>query len=237
MAYEKLFVDPSDAAGEPPATDAAASSIRASTWPYSRRADVNVGPRILLRPPDAPPTSDDPLISAIASLQDVMQQVQRAARLISAPWLIEPPDSESFHNGAGVALPAISATVFTTVLSITVPQGRNGVIKRIANVIVGGAWADFSGDAVWQIVRNPGAGTNTGGFAERNYEKVLFSTGVTNAPTQISGIRIFENDVIQWVVRNNALPTGVNAGAVFSGYYYPKTWDDQFDRGDQPVAW
>ena len=111
------------------------------------------------------------------------------------------------------------------------------MIKWIANVIVGGAWADFSGDAVWQIVRNPPAGVYTGGNAERNYEKVLASLGLINQPSRISGIRIFENDVIQWVVRNNALPTGVNAGALLSGYFYPRTWDDQFDASDNPVAW
>jgi hypothetical protein len=238
MAYQKIFADPSDAAGEPPVTDAAASSIRESTWPYSRRADVNVSPRILLRPPAAAGPSDDPLISSIQSLQDVMQQVQRATRLISAPWLIEPPDSESFHNAAGINLPAVSATNFTTVLSITCPVGRNGVIKRIANVIVGGAWADFSGTAIWQICRNPGAGVNTGGFAERNYQNIQASLGLVNAPTQISGIRIFENDVISWVVRNVSLPTsGVEAGALLGGYFYPKTWDDQFERQDHSNAW
>jgi len=237
MSYDKLFADPSDAFGEPNVTDAAASSIRASTWPYSRRADVNLGPKILLRPPPAPATTDDPLISSVNDLQGVMQQVQRSTRLIAAPWLIEPPDSESFRNAAGIAVPAISATVFTTVVSVTCPPGRNGVIKWIANVIVGGAWADFSGDAVWQIVRNPGAGVNTGGYAERNYQNVQASYGLINQPSLISGIRIFENDVIAWVLRNNALPTNINAGALLSGYFYPRSWDDQFEAADNPVAW
>ena len=237
MAYDKLFADPSDAAGEPNVTDAAASSIRASTWPYSRYANVNLGPKLLLRPPPSPATTDDPLIASVNDLQAVMQQIQRATRLISAPWLIEPPDSESFHFAAGIAVPAISATTFTTVLSVLCPPGRNGVVKKIANVIVGGAWADFSGDAIWQIVRNPGAQANLGGYAERNYQNVQASLGLINQPTQISGIRIFENDVIQWVLRNNALPTNINAGALLSGYFYPRTWDDQFDAADNPVAW
>lgn len=237
MAYDRLNTSPSDAAGQPNGTNAASSSIRASTWPYKRWTDVGVPHNIILRPPDAPPVSDDPLISSVDDLQAVMQRVQRSTRLISAPWLIEPPDSESFHFTAGVALPAISATVFTTVLSILCPAGRSGVIKRIANVIVGGAWADFSGDAVWQIVRNPGPGPNLGGFAERNYQSVQASLGLVNQPTQISGIRLFELDVVQWVVRNNALPTGVNAGALLSGYFYPRTWDDQFDASDQSIAW
>jgi hypothetical protein len=235
MAYDKLFADPSEAAGEPPVTDAAASSISKSTWPYNRRASVSLAPQILLRPPAAPDAPDDPLSLALGDLSDKLQQIQRATRLIAAPWLIEPPDSESFHFTAGIVMPAQSATVFHTVLSVTVPPGRNGVIKRIANVVVGGAWSDFSGDAVWQIRRNP---TSDSPAAERNYENILASLGLIAQPVTISGIRVFENDVVQWVIRNNALPvSGEEVGALFSGYFYPRTWDDQFERQDHPVSW
>jgi hypothetical protein len=192
---------------------------------------------ILLRPPDAPAAIDDPTIDAILSVQSVMQQVQRATRLISAPWLIEPPDSESFHLGGGILMPAQDG-LFHTVVSIPCPAGRNGVLKGIANVVVGGAWSDFSGDAIWQIVRNPGSGNNTGGFAERNYEKILASYGLISQPAKISGIRIFENDVIAFVIKNVALPVaGEEVGALLDGYFYPRTWDDQFEASDAPVAW
>jgi hypothetical protein len=235
MAYDKIFADPSAAAGEPPVTDAAASGIRESTWPYKRHADQSAGPRLILRPPPQPAPSQDPTDAAIQDVQDVLQQIQRATRLISAPWLIEPPDSESFHFTAGIVIPAQSPTVFHTVLQIVCPPGRNGVIKKIANVIVGGAWSDFSGDAIWQIRRNP---TSDSPAAERNYENIQASLGLIAQPVQISGIRIFENDVVQWVVRNNALPvSGEEVGALFSGYFYPRTWDDQFDRADSPVSW
>ncbi len=166
-----------------------------------------------------------------------MQQVQRSTRLISAPWLIEPPDSESFHLAAGIVVPAVDA-FFHTVVSITCPPGRNGVLKEIANVVVGGAWSDFSGDVIWQIVRNPGAGNNTGGFAERNYQNIQASLGLISSPTKISGIRIHENDVIAFVIKNVALPiSGEEAGALLGGYFYPRTWDDQFDAADAPIAW
>lgn len=235
MAYSRLQTGPSAAAGQPNATDASASKITATTWPYQRFADRSVPNNILLRPPPAAAATDDPTIDAINSVQDVLQQINRATRLIAAPWLIEPPDSESFHKGAAIVMPALSATVFHTVLQLICPPGRNGVIKKIANVVVGGAWSDFSGDAVWQIRRNP---TSDSPAAERNYESILFSTGTVQAPTQISGIRIFENDVLQWVIRNNALPvSGEEVGALFSGYFYPRSWDDQFERADHPVAW
>jgi hypothetical protein len=235
MAYDRNFTDPSAEAGRPNATDASASKISATTWPYKRRADVAVPHNIVLRPPPETAPSDDPTLVAISDLKDVLQQIQRAARLISAPWLIEPPDSESFHFTGGIVIPAQSATVFHTVLSITVPPGRNGVIKKIANVVVGGAWSDFSGDAVWQIRRNP---TSDSPAAERNYENIQASLGLIASPVQISGIRVFENDVVQWVIRNNALPvSGEEVGALFSGYFYPRTWDDQFDRADNSVSW
>lgn len=239
MAYSRNNTQsPSAVADQPNVTDAAASSISQVTWPYSRHADQNIPNRILMRPPDPPPDSGDPTIDAISSLQDVMAQVARSTRLISAPWLIEPPDSESFHQAGGIVMPAISATNFSTVVSITCPPGRNGVLNKIANVVVGGAWFDFSGDAVWQIVRNPGAGVNTGGFAERNYQNILASLGLVSSPTRISGIRIFENDVIAWVLRNNALAaSGEEAGALLGGYFYPRTWDDQWDARDESNAW
>jgi hypothetical protein len=237
MAYDRNNTSPSAAAGQPNGTDAAASSIRASTWPYQRNADVAIPHNILLRPLDAPPVSDDPLIASISDLQGVMQQVQRSTRLISAPWLIEPPDSESFHLAAGIVIPAVDG-FFHTVVSIQCPPGRNGVLKEIANVVVGGAWSDFSGDAIWQIVRNPDGGNNSGGFAERNYQDIRASLGLISSPTKISGIRIYENDVIAFVMKNVALPiAGEEVGALLGGYFYPRTWDDQFDARDASVAW
>lgn len=236
MTYsEDPSQSPSAVAGQPNATGASSSSIRRVTWPYGRYADRSVAPAILLRPPDAPLASDDPTIDAINSVQDVMQQVQRSTRLIAAPWLIEPPDSESYHLAAGITIPAISATVFSTVVTITCPPGRNGVLNRIANVLVGGTFTAFSGDIVWQIVRNPGAGITT---AERNYQNITASLGNVDAPSKISGIRIFENDVIALVVRNNAIVAGGSlVGGLLGGYFYPRTWDDQFDAKDSSMTW
>jgi hypothetical protein len=238
MAYDRNNTQgPSAAAGQPNVTDASASSIRSTTWPYARRANVSLPDRILMRPPDTVEQSGDPTVDAIGALQDVMTQVARSTRLISAPWLIEPPDSESFHLAAGIVTPAVDGN-FHTVVSITCPPGRNGVLKQIANVVVGGAWADFSGAAVWQIVRNPGAGANTGGFAERNYQNIQAQYGLIAQPATISGIRIYENDVMAWVFKNVSLSVGnIEVGALLGGYFYPRTWDDQWDARDSSNAW
>jgi hypothetical protein len=236
MAYDvNDTTSPSLAAGQPNATGAAASSIRASTWPYRRMADRSLPNSIILRPPAPAAPSDNPTIEAINAVMDVMQQVQRSTRLISAPWLIEPPDSESFHLASGIVMPAQDGA-FHTVVTVTCPAGRNGVLKEIANVVVGGAWSDFSGDAIWQIVRNPSVAAVTA--AERNYEKIQASLGLIAAPAKISGIRMFENDIIAFVFKNVNLPAaGEEVGALLGGYFYPRTWDDQFDAKDQNVAW
>jgi hypothetical protein len=236
MAYgvNDVVPGPSETAGQPNATGAADSSIRASTWPYKRTADRSIPHNILLRPPDPLPVSDDPTIDAIYSLADVMQQVQRATRLISAPWLIEPPDSESFHLASGIAIPAQDG-LFHTVVTITCPAGRNGVLNRIANEFVGSGFVDFGGSIVYQIVRNPTSGITA---AERNYQNITASLGSVQDPARISGIRIFENDVLAIVVKNvSIVPGGELIGGLLGGYFYPRTWDDQFDAHDRPNDW
>lgn len=225
---------PSDAAGQPNGTGAAASSIRQSTWPYQRRAGMATQPQILLRPPDVDLGDVDPLIAAIKSLQGTMTEVLRATRLISAPWLVFPPDAESVHKASGIPMPAVDG-LYHVIVSVTVPPGRNGVINEIANVIVGGGFADFSGLFQWQIQRNPSVGIVP---AERNYELITASLGLVDAPTTIAPIRVFENDVLVLVGQNLGLPTGgPELGGLFGGWWYPKTWDDQFEKQDHEISW
>lgn len=244
MSYDQNQTDLSAASGQPNATDAAASSIATTTYPYRRRADRAVSTPILLRPPSADDSqSTDPTIAAIEALQSTMEQVARSTRLVSAPWLIEPPDAESFHLGGGLIVPAADGN-YHAVVTITCPPGRNGVLNRIANVVVGGAWSDFSGDAIWRLIKNPGAAVSSGvwtpsnAFAERNYQTILASYGLVNAPAKISPIRIFENDVIVLAIQNVNLPvSGEECGALLGGFFYPRTWDDQYDARDKQNAW
>ena len=249
MSYDQnnTVLGPSEAAGTPNATNAAASSIRAVTWPYSRYADLSNPRRIALRPPASPGPETDPLIAAINALQETMQQVQRSTRLIAAPWLIEPPDAESFHFAAGIVMPAQDGN-FYQVATITCPSGRNGVLNQLANVIVGGGWSDFSGAAIWQLARNPPAPAGTSGgvpfysattaFAERNYQNILASLGLIASPSPISPIRLFENDIMSLIMKNVSLPvSGEEVGGLLGGYFYPRTWDDQFDARDGNLSW
>jgi hypothetical protein len=172
--------------------------------------------------------SDDPTAAAIAELQSTQGKVLNTARLAAAPYLVPPPDSESFHLAAGIPLPAITPATFSTVVRVVVPPGRNGVLNKIANEFVGGGFTDFSGNIVWQIVRNPGPGLQT---AERNYENIVASLGAVARPAQISPIRLYENDVIELVVNNNAIVVGGETIAgLLGGYFYPRSYDDQFER-------
>jgi hypothetical protein len=236
VAYDINDTGPSAASGQPNGTTAAASSIRASTWPYQRHADKALPHNILLRPPASAGPSDDPTLAEIVAVQNSIQRLERTMRLVAAPWILEPPDSESFHKAAGITMPAQDGA-FHEVVRIVCPAGRNGVLRKIANVVVGGAWSDFDGNAIWQIVRNPPAGAATAA-PERNYDNILASYGLINNPAPISAIRIFENDVIAWVIKNVGLPVaGENVGALLDGWFYPRTWDDQYEQQDQNVAW
>lgn len=217
----------------------AASDDATQNAPYRRHADKMQKPNIILRPSaSGAPLSSDPTIAAIQQLQQTMQNVARTTRLLSAPWVIEPPDAESFHLPGGVVIPAISATVFTTVVQIVVPPGRNGVLNKLANVYVGGGFIDFSGSVIWRLVRNPQQNAGATVEAERNYENITASLGSASNPGKIAGIRIFENDVIALQVRNNsAVAAGQLIGGLLGGWYYPRTWDDQYDRKDSSTSW
>lgn len=241
MAYRNVNEDPdfppmaAAPAGVINPHDPSASSLTRATYPYRRHADRYTGPRIVLRPPACDPESADPVAAAIAQLQDTMQQVARSNRLISAPWILPPPDAQSFHKPDGQNLPAISPTAFTAIVSITVPAGQNGVLNRIANEFVGGGFTDFSGSIIWQLTRNTASGISA---VEPNFENITASLGSVANPAAIAGIRIFENDVVTLQINNNAVPVASQlVGGLLGGWFYPKSWDDQFDAADASMSW
>lgn len=236
MAYAKIDTDPNKTAIKTTTGPSTDNATLAEVFPYHRHADRPVQRQnLLLRPPTGIVSPQDPYLSAISDLQSTLSKSLRTQRLIGAPWLIEPPDSESFHLASGIPIPAMGDGLFHTIVTITCPPGRNGVLNQIANVIVGGGFSDFSGDFLWQIVRNPGQGITA---AERNYDSIKASLGLVSAPTKISAIRIYEGDVIQLVGQNVGLPAaGEECGGLLGGWFYPRTWDDQFDNSDQANAW
>jgi hypothetical protein len=183
---------------------------------------------VAVRPPAYAASSTGeatPQQGIVAALDRLTMQVAK----LSAPWLTFPPDGESFLYTAGIVMPAMDGN-FHTIVSFAVPNARNGALYLIANDI-GAVFQNNSGDLIWQIQRNAGGADVA---AERNYEKVQAVIGLSDAPSRIAPIRIFENDVISLVVQNvNVEPAGQFLNGVLGGHFYPKTWDDEYEQSQQ----
>jgi hypothetical protein len=123
-------------------------------------------------------------------------------------WLYPPVNWENLDEINYALLGAIGSTV--TILSYVVPPGRNAIVQKVANNFVGGGWVEGTGDLIWRILVDgstpPGA---------TSYDNILASLGSPASPTQISGFRLFENQVLTVVCFNN--PGGPNGGVVVSG--------------------
>jgi hypothetical protein len=122
----------------------------------------------------------------------------------------------------GVPLPAVGTTAI--VVSFTVPNGRNGFIRRIANVVVGGGFTDFSGGAVWQIIldlRDPTflLGVNV---VAPHFDNITASLGSASNPSTFDGLRIQEKQLVALVVKNVSIPVaGQIVGGRLGGSFYP----------------
>lgn len=135
------------------------------------------------------------------------------------PWAFPDENSIHFDNPGDVVIPAIGVAV--AVVSFSVPKGQNGVIKEMANVLIGGGFTDGSGAIIWTITQN--------GQSVRGKENILNSLGSVAAPSRIGGggfIRILENDLIQLFVFNVSIPpAGQIVAGRLSGWFYPKGQD------------
>ncbi len=203
----------------PNPTGAASADDAAQDHPHRLHADRLVSPRIALRPSVAQNLRD-------TTIGDKLDRIHEHLYRLTAPWIIPPPDSEPFHQASGIVIPAQDGN-FHPVVTIVCPQGRNGVLMLIANEFVGGGFQDFSGNIIWQILRNPGNGITT---AERNFENIQASLGTPQNPARLAAaIRIYENDVIQLAAKNvNIAPAGQFLGGLLGGWFYPRAQDEGF---------
>lgn len=124
------------------------------------------------------------------------------------PWIYQPVNWENVDKINYVLLPAIGSTA--TIISYTVPQGRNGIFNKVACNFVGGGWVEGSGDVIWRILVD---GTPPPGATD--YDNILASLGGPSQPTGIAGFRFFENQVVTVVAFNN--PAGPSGGVVVAG--------------------
>jgi len=159
-----------------------------------------------------------PLSSPGAStLTPTLAQIQaiNAQRLPVTNYM--PPEGEDFEVTGGIIIPAVGAS--GVVLQFTVPFGRNGMIKRIANVFIGAGFTDFSGTVVWQIVQDA---NQTGPPIVPNFDNIVASLGSASNPSTIDGIRVKETQLVQLIVKNISIaPAGQIIGGRLGGYFYP----------------
>jgi len=148
----------------------------------------------------ASPAIDDSDAEAAASLH--------LGRPDLPPWIYQPTNWENVDKINYALLPAIGST--TTIVSYTVPAGRNGIINKVACNFVGGGWVEGSADVVWRILVD---GTPPPGATD--YDNIIASLGSPASPTGIAGFRFFENQVVTVVGFNN--PGGASGGVVVAG--------------------
>lgn len=131
---------------------------------------------------------------------------------LRAPWIVPPSGFLSFDENNAIPVPAIGTTA--TILSFQVPDGFDGIIKRISQNYLGGGFSDGSGDLIWRITLD--------GRPVKNYSNMIVQLGATATPREISGIRIQSGQIVGYTVThvNNPLPD--NTVATAGGWYYPR---------------
>lgn len=131
---------------------------------------------------------------------------------VKRPWIDPPQGSLTYDERQVVALGGIGSTV--TVVTITVPDGYDGVIQAYSWNLSGGGFVQGSGDLVAQILRD--------GTPIRNFDNILVEAGTIGQPRNISPIRIYSKQVITLTVFHSA-NAAVNGNLVGSllGYFYP----------------
>ena len=129
------------------------------------------------------------------------------------PWIDEPDGSVPFDPQGGVAIGNPPPAAQQVVLSMLVPTGYDGVIKAIScNTAF--PFNDFSGDLVWRLLQN--------GRAVRNFDNILAQKGTVQQPRNISPIRIYSGDLVQFVVTHIAnVALNGNIICTLGGYFYP----------------
>lgn len=133
------------------------------------------------------------------------------------PWITMPASGQSFRrqNDAQVSIPVFIDEV--VVVSFTVPRRKNGVISAVANQAVTGGWNEGTGEMIWRIQAD--------GIPFQGYSNLISSLGSMSAPADLTNnpIRIYQNQLIELILRNLTLVTGGGDPVLglLGGYFYP----------------
>jgi hypothetical protein len=133
---------------------------------------------------------------------------------LAPPWVEAPQNFQPFDEFGNVALPA-APSVDTTILSMLVPDGYDGVIKNYSLNFGGGGFVQGSGTIVWRVLVD--------GQALRNFTVITSEKGSAQSPRAISGgIRLFSGQLVTAVVNHvsDITLTG-DVSASFGGWFYP----------------
>jgi hypothetical protein len=125
-------------------------------------------------------------------------------------WKDEPPGSIPFDQQDEADLTGVAGTT-TTVLTLVVPAGYDGVIKWLSNNIINATFV--FGTLTWGLFIN--------NRPVRNFGTIALEKGTIAQGREISPIRIFANDVVEY--RVNEILGGLTGMTVVSltGYFYP----------------
>jgi len=157
------------------------------------------------------------------TFQESLELLETQRRLQFLPTMIEivpnqrmPASGQPFTemNASAMTQPAVGSDQI--VVAFRVPKARNGMIQKISNQSAVGGFSDGSGQLSWRIDIN---GNTYSGF-----NNVIASIGTMSNPADFADgpIPIFENDVVQLILRNVSLIAGPGIiQGMLRGYYYP----------------
>lgn len=148
----------------------------------------------------------------MSSNQLTIQQSYRRAELSLPPlWDRPSPGSFWFDKASSILLPAPGPANRATVLTFSVPVGKKAVIRYIANVALGGAFQDFSGQIIWRVFQNA--------LAVPNYGNIAYSLGNLNFPAP-TFIELDDSDILIFTVETTVVINASTACRV-AGWWYP----------------
>jgi hypothetical protein len=131
-----------------------------------------------------------------------------------SPYVGPTVDSKAFNPSAAIALPANGAANRATILAYTMPTGYAGVMLKLALVVIGGGFTEFSGNVVFRLFRNQ--------TAVEGYENIQFQIGSLATPAD-TDIKLWPGQTLYaYVETYGGAPTG-QAAALFYGRKWPFT--------------
>lgn len=125
-------------------------------------------------------------------------------------WLDEPPGSIPFDEQATAPLSGIAGTT-TTVLTLVVPAGFDGVIKWLSNNVENAVFVP--GTLTWSIAIN--------NRPLRNFGTIVQEKGTIAQGRRISPIRLFSANVVTYSVTEVLGGLAGSTVVSLTGYYYP----------------